>query len=519
MPLPSTGEITFQDLIDEYAGGNSYVSATTDDGVLGYHYSDLGLGDGPSWYIHFTDLSSIEGQPDRRTAALDIYPGMRVTSDNEYFPDAVVTSWYDTGQSVLITLRIFTPTAKLISEVQRGPNQRSIPITFHATQAQQFTRYDQGIHRYGLIPDINANNLTPSFTQLVDNPATDIDFSAFYGSTSGQTVIGYGPNINVSDIQDPGDFDAVFGEATGTWTKKTSSYYSQLSLPATDGLWKLSVSEAVFELDGEQTAHGNYFFFGIFKTGTSRYFSYQRNPGWEMRRNDTGVVVASSSNNSIQQIGTTNFSVNIPAVADLSVEGGMTYDIRYFTEVYTSGYGATDQAFFTTVRPTFTATIGGRNGRPISPEDGLIGEQDPATTGETITLSGTVNLPQTILGETSANDIVLGYEFRANGELRGVPQGGSTYVWAAGQWADQPPTGIYYVRFTQESGRQPSSDYSDNMNVWHQLNQSRYLRWFAPQSQLGQDRGTVKVEIATDAQGTDVVATGYYAVRIEGDFA
>jgi hypothetical protein len=113
----------------------------------------------------------------------------------------------------------------------------------------------------------------------------------------------------------------------------------------------------------------------------------------------------------------------------------------------------------------------------------------------------------------------LGYEFRANGELRGVPQGGSTYVWAAGQWADQPPTGIYYVRFTQESGRQPSSDYSDDMNVWHQLNQSRFLRWFAPQTQLGQDRGTVKVEIATDAQGTDVVATGYYAVRIEGDFA
>ena len=518
MPLPSTGEITFQDLIDEFAGGNAYVTATTDDGVLAYTYMDLAFGDGPSWYVFFTDLSYLEGYPDNRTAALDIYPGMRVVDDNEYFPGAVVTSWYDSGRTVLITLRIFTPTAKLLSEMDRGANKRPLSLTFHATQAQQFTRYDQGIHRYALIPDITANNNAPRFTDLIDNPVTDIDFSSFHGTSSGQTITAQGPNINASDIlSDYEDFDDVFGAATGTWSKKTSSYYSQLTLPATDGLWSLSVSQAVFELDGQFTARTNYFL-GIFRTGSSYYYSYQRNPGWEMRRNDTGIVVASSSNNIIQQIGTTSTPINIPSVANLTVSGGLTYDIRYFTEVYTSGFGANNQEFFTNVRPTFTATIGGRNGRPINPEDGASAAQDPATTGETITLSGTASMPQTILGETSGGDIVLGFEFRSNGELRGVPQGGNTYIWSSGEWADQPPTGIYYVRFIPESGLRPNSDYSEPMNVWRQLNQSRYLRWFAPESQLGGDRGNVKVEIATDAQGTDIVATGYYAVRIEGDF-
>lgn len=517
MPLPSTGEITFQDLIDEFAGGNAYVTATTDDGLLAYQYLDLGFDDGPSWYVFFSDLSFIDGQPDNRTAALDIYPGMRVTEDNEYFPGAVVTSWYDTGQGVLITLRRFTPTEKLVSEMERFANKRSLSLTFHATQAQQFTRYDQGIHRYGLIPDINQNNVTPRFTDLIDNPVTDIDFSTYRGTTSGETIIGYGPNINVSDMLDPGDFDSVFGQATGTWSKKTSTFYSQFALPATDGLWSLSVSGAVFTLDGSTTAKGNYFL-GLFKTGTSRYYSYQRNPGWELRRNDTGIVVASSSNTTIQQQGETALLVDIPSVADVTLEGGLTYDVRYFTEVYTSGYNANLQSFTTSVRPTFTATIGGRNGRPITPAE-LSAGQTPESTGDIITLNGTTNLPNTILGETSGGDIVLGFEFRSNGELRGVPQGGNSYIWAAGQWSNQPPTGIYYIRFTRNSGRNSASDYSDSLNVWHQLNQSRFIRWFAPQDQLGQDRGSVRVDIATDAQGTDIVATGYYGVRVEGDFA
>lgn len=143
---------------------------------------------------------------------------------------------------------------------------------------------------------------------------------------------------------------------------------------------------------------------------------------------------------------------------------------------------------------------------------------------DVISLSGTPQYANRQFGETSGSSILVGFELRTNGELRMVPQGGSTYVNAPGEWCNQSPTGgPYYVRARgysvntggtlYTSGDSPSATYSDNLNQWLELNQTRTWIWDCAYQSF--EFGALEVQISDDAAGNNILATGFYGVEVE----
>ena len=89
------------------------------------------------------------------------------------------------------------------------------------------------------------------------------------------------------------------------------------------------------------------------------------------------------------------------------------------------------------------------------------------------------------------------------------------------QWVTSPPEwyaaqttpGVtYYGKATLDSG-DPAT--LNNLSSWVALNSTRTLEW--NQSGVGTLDGTYKIEIATDAAGNNIVATGYYRGLAEVD--
>jgi hypothetical protein len=130
---------------------------------------------------------------------------------------------------------------------------------------------------------------------------------------------------------------------------------------------------------------------------------------------------------------------------------------------------------------------------------------------ETITLSGTAGTPN------NDNAVVIdpgtataGWRFETDGEVFRVtgPQ-----FQAGIEWTDLQPTPgkDYWIRATANSGSVPNAG-SDSLGVWHKVagSGSGNRTWQWQRTTVGIYQGSVKVEIATDSGGTDIVATGYY---------
>ena len=72
--------------------------------------------------------------------------------------------------------------------------------------------------------------------------------------------------------------------------------------------------------------------------------------------------------------------------------------------------------------------------------------------------------------------------------------------------------GPYYIRATDHDGGDMPTD-GDALGVWHSLTNggsNRFFTWINPSTGFSFQSGTIKVEIATDALGANIVATGYY---------
>jgi len=136
------------------------------------------------------------------------------------------------------------------------------------------------------------------------------------------------------------------------------------------------------------------------------------------------------------------------------------------------------------------------------------------TITETASLSGTSAFPNKAFGLTPGTDIVIGWEFRTDGTVHKIGAvTGDAQFQAGTQWLNTSPGSTYYIRFTTNSGTAPSASYSDTLNTWHALTSLREVKWNVPSWTFGS--GSVKVEIATDSGGSNIVATGYYGHETE----
>lgn len=105
-----------------------------------------------------------------------------------------------------------------------------------------------------------------------------------------------------------------------------------------------------------------------------------------------------------------------------------------------------------------------------------------------------------------------GWTFNSSGDLTRVS--GTAHnkgEWYALPWKtthETPVPQTYYIRATLDNGDAPDS--GPALNTWHALSSTRTWYW---QASGGFDlsSGRLLIEIATDAAGTNVVASGYYS--------
>lgn len=125
-----------------------------------------------------------------------------------------------------------------------------------------------------------------------------------------------------------------------------------------------------------------------------------------------------------------------------------------------------------------------------------------------VALSGTQVSP-TVSSDTDTSSALAGWSFAADGVLGRYEVGTLNAAWGSSQdpaeWASGTPPITYYVRATLDTGTAPSGA---ALNTWHALTTTRVWTW--SQSGDGANSGTIKVDIASDSGGLDIVATGYY---------
>lgn len=131
---------------------------------------------------------------------------------------------------------------------------------------------------------------------------------------------------------------------------------------------------------------------------------------------------------------------------------------------------------------------------------------------DTITLSGTSGSPNArTASETSPTDSYMEWSFETDGTVdTNRSDTGSTQFQTGVEWnASQPtPTATYYIKATLSAGTTPTS--GSTMTTWLALTTRRWWRWTETRNGFYTTTGTLKIEIATDSGGTNIVATGYY---------
>jgi hypothetical protein len=138
-----------------------------------------------------------------------------------------------------------------------------------------------------------------------------------------------------------------------------------------------------------------------------------------------------------------------------------------------------------------------------------------------VTLSGTSGSPNVCENtESSPDDCTAGWRFNSDGtvdkatSVLGIYPGSYDQFASGVQWISDTPLITYYIRFTLDSG---DSLTSGTTGSWLALTSNREFYW--RESGIGQTAGTVKVEIDTVGDGSNIVATGYYRGEANVDFA
>jgi hypothetical protein len=144
---------------------------------------------------------------------------------------------------------------------------------------------------------------------------------------------------------------------------------------------------------------------------------------------------------------------------------------------------------------------------------------------EAITLEGTSGTPESFfdMAGSDANDLVMGWRFDSDGNVYKYESiynvgGNGLYLHDTTTWDNITPSTTYYIRATNFSGVNMSTVDSDTLNTWLALTSDRDFR-YRDSTQLitYADRdGTMKIEISTTSNGSNIVATGYYKCEWSG---
>ena len=140
-----------------------------------------------------------------------------------------------------------------------------------------------------------------------------------------------------------------------------------------------------------------------------------------------------------------------------------------------------------------------------------------AAVSETITLSGTSGAPNVSTDtEDTPTNAVAGWRFYANGDVRRVVNSTYTLFNSGTEWSNVDPANNYWLRATLDSGNAPNSG-TGGTGTWQVLagpGESTLIsyEWLEDSDPFAEANtaGTLKIEIATDSGGSNIVATGYY---------
>lgn len=137
---------------------------------------------------------------------------------------------------------------------------------------------------------------------------------------------------------------------------------------------------------------------------------------------------------------------------------------------------------------------------------------------EVITLSGTTGDPnQAIDFETSPTNAQAWWDFKTDGRIwkEGLSAG---FFQSGTEWNSNYPDAPgrdYWIRATANADSAPNL--GQTLNTWHVLYGTGQSdrRWGWEEAAIGSYLGSIKVEIATDSGGSNIVATGYYEGRAD----
>lgn len=158
------------------------------------------------------------------------------------------------------------------------------------------------------------------------------------------------------------------------------------------------------------------------------------------------------------------------------------------------------------------------------------------TPTESITLHGTGNAANggnansTTTSMPPTADCIFGMRFRADGNIEkytnGTAQGQTGYwTFSTSSWNNITPSQTYYIRASNDNGNlsypttlSTSGSDSDTINTWLALTSNRQFRYrvAGPRSNVAQREGLMKIEIASDSGGSNILATGYYYWEVNG---
>lgn len=144
---------------------------------------------------------------------------------------------------------------------------------------------------------------------------------------------------------------------------------------------------------------------------------------------------------------------------------------------------------------------------------------------ESVSLSGTTTTPITFFDQGSGiQDLVMGWRFGSDGNIYKYESiynvgGAGLYLYSSTQWNNITPSQTYYIRVSNFSGSKTLSvSDSDTLNSWIALSSNRDFRVRDSRDieTYAQENVVMKVEIASDSGGSNILDTGYYECEYSG---
>lgn len=133
---------------------------------------------------------------------------------------------------------------------------------------------------------------------------------------------------------------------------------------------------------------------------------------------------------------------------------------------------------------------------------------------ETVSLTGTVGSPTQTnqLITSNSNYARSGLLFYSSGQIYEPSGAGGNGNSLYSTWCNVTPTQTYYIRFTNISCSDGTPADGAALNTWLALSSSRNCLRIDTRNTLiyGTENCTIKVDIASDSGGSNILATGYY---------